>query len=206
MGDGKRRARQRCEEPARVGHDVADDVDPAQHSFRLERALRPVVGAEQEPGEAVGLDPVVLLRHREVATSQPGLDVRERDRRICRGLRAGERRVRVAVDEDDVGRLRGDPLGDRGLHPRRVRGVQIEAIARLGESELVEEDLRHDVVPVLARVEHDLVDPRFAQCSGERRCLDELRAVADDGEDLHATKPTNARRLRLTGPANAAGG
>ena len=103
VGHGKRRAGQRCEEPARVGHDVADDVDPAQHSFRFERSFRSVVGAEQEPGEAVGLDPVVLLRHREVAASQPGLDVRERDRRIRCGLRAGERRVRVAVDEHDVG-------------------------------------------------------------------------------------------------------
>ena len=78
-------------------------------------------------------------------------------------------------------------------------GVQIEAIARLGETELVEEDLGHDVVPVLPRVQHDLVDARVAQSGRERRGLDELRAVPDDGEDLHATKPTNARRLRLTG-------
>ena len=74
-----------------------------------------------------------------------------------------------------------------------VRRVQIEAIARLREAELVEEDLRHDVVPVLPGVEHDLVDPRFAQRGRERRGLDELRAVPDDGEDLHATKPTKAR-------------
>ena len=142
----------------------------------------------------------MLLGHREVAAAQPGLDVRERDRRVRCGPRARERRVRVAVDEDDVGRLRGDPLGDRRLHPLGVRGVQIEAVARLGEAELVEEDLRQRVVPVLPRVEDDLVDPGVAQRGGERSGLDELRAVADDGEDLHATKPTNERRLRLTYP------
>jgi hypothetical protein len=40
--------------------------------------------------------------------------------------------------------------------------VQVEAVPRLGESELVEEHLRHDVVPVLARVEDDLLDSRLA--------------------------------------------
>ena len=146
--------------PARVGHHVADDVDPAHDALVLQRPARTVVRAEEEPGEAVGLDPVVLLRHREVAASKPRLDVRERDRRVGGSARAGERRVRVAVDEDEVRRLGGDPLRDRGLHHVDVGGVQVEAVPRLGEAELVEEDLGHDVEPVLARVQHDLVHRR----------------------------------------------
>ena len=127
----------------------------------------------------------------EVAAAEPSLDVCERDRRIGCGARAGERRVRVAVDEDEVGRLGSDPLRDRRLHRVRVGGVEIEAVARLGEAELVEEDLGHRVEPVLAGVQHDLVDPGLAKGGRQRRRLDELRTVSDDGEDLHATKPTN---------------
>jgi len=43
----------------------------------------------------------------------------------------------------------------------------VEAVARLGQAELREEDLREDVVPVLARVQHDLVDSRLAKCDRE---------------------------------------
>ncbi len=55
----------------------------------------------------------------------------------------------------------------------------------LVEAELVDEDLRELVVPVLPGVDNDLVDPGIAQRDGERRRLDELRPVADDGQDAH---------------------
>ena len=61
------RSGDRGEDPARVGHDVSDDVDPPEHAFLLERRLRAVVRAEEEPRDLVGLDPVPLLRHVEVA-------------------------------------------------------------------------------------------------------------------------------------------
>ena len=69
--------------------------------------------------EVVGHDPVELLGHPPVEAAQAGLDVRDRDAELRRGQGAGERRVRVAVDEDGVG-----PLGEQdGLeghqHPRR---------------------------------------------------------------------------------------
>ena len=71
----KRRSGDRAEEPVGVGHHVAHDVDAAEHFLAEEVRARAVVGAEEEPGEAVGLDPVVLLRHREVAAPKTGLDV-----------------------------------------------------------------------------------------------------------------------------------
>ncbi len=55
----------------------------------------------------------------------------------------------------------------------------------LGQPELVDEHLRELVVPVLARMDDDLLDPRRAQRLGERRGLDELRPVADDRDDFH---------------------
>ena len=163
MGHRERRSCERGEQAARIRHDVADDVDPAHDALALERPPRAVVRAEEEPREAIGLDSVVLLGHVEIAAAQPRLHVRERDRRVGGGARAGERRVRVAVDEDDVGRLGSDPLRDRRLHRVRIGGVEIEPVARLGEAELVEEDLGHRVEPVLPCVQDDLVDARFAE-------------------------------------------
>ncbi len=61
-------------------------------------------------------------------------------------------------------------------------------MGRLVEPELVDEDLRQLVVPVLPRMHDDLVDPRLPERHGERRRLDELRAVADDGEHAHRAR------------------
>ena len=74
----------------------------------VEDLLRAVVGREEQLREPVGLDPVVLLRHRVVVAAQPGLDVRQRDAGLDSCPRAAERRVRVAVDEHPVGPLLGD--------------------------------------------------------------------------------------------------
>ena len=107
------RERDGFEKPCRVGHHVADDLASAGDAFRLELAGRALVRAEEKRGEAVDLDPVPLLRHREVEAPEPRLDVREPDsrRRVC----AGERRVRVAVHEHPVGPLALDRLADRGV-------------------------------------------------------------------------------------------
>jgi len=55
----------------------------------------------------------------------------------------------------------------------------------LVQPELVDEDLRQLVVPVLTRVDDDLVDPCLAKRHGQRRRLDELWTVADDGQNAH---------------------
>ena len=59
------------------------------------------------------------------------------------------------------------------------------------QPELVEEHGRQLRVPVLAGVHDDLVDPCLAQRERERRRLDELRPVPDDGE-----KPHRGERIR----------
>ena len=61
-----------------------------------------------------------------------------------------------------------------GCIASRIGGVEIEPVARLGEAELVEEDLGHRVEPVLPRVQDDLFDACIAECA-------DSGAVGDDG-------------------------
>ena len=73
-----------------------------------------------------------------------------------------------------------------------IGALQVEPVRRLREPELLEEDVGELSVVVLPGVEHDLVDPRRAQRDGHRARLDELRAVADDRENLHRHEATMA--------------
>ena len=110
----------------------------------------------------------------------------ERDRRLGRRTRSGERRVRVAVDEHEVRLLTTHDLGDAGLHDVRIGSPRVEPVPRLVKPELLDEHVRQLPVVVLPRVDDDLVDAGDQEGEGERPALDELRAVPDDGEDLHS--------------------
>ncbi len=109
-------------------------------------------------------------------------------------LGARARRVRVAEDERPVGPLLREHRSDRGPHRLGVGGVEVEPVARLGQPELVVEDVGELRIPVLAGVEADLLDPCGAQGGGDGTRLDELRPVPDDGEDIHRSEATMARR------------
>jgi hypothetical protein len=126
----------------------------------------------------------VLLRHRQVAAAEPSLDVSDRKLRVDGGAGARQGRVRVAEDQHPVRREVGEAPRDRGAHRVGVGRLQSQP-KRLREPELVEEDLRQLAVVVLPGVQDGLVDPGAAQRRGERRRLDELRAVAHNREDAH---------------------
>ena len=177
-------ARDRREPEGGVGHHVADDVDPPGDPLGEQRLARALVGARSSAESGVDRDPVVLLGHREVAAAKAGLDVRDRHACVAGRLGAGERRVRVAEDERPVGPLLARSPPRCGPHRLGVGGVEVEPVARLGQAELLVEDVGELGVPVLARVEADLLDPGLAQGARERAGLDELRPVPDDREDL----------------------
>ena len=181
-------ARDGREAEGRVGHHVADHLDTPGGALVSQRRRRSLVRAEEERREPVDLDPRALLRHRQVPAPQARLDVRERDAGRHRGPGARERRVRVPEDEHDVRRLGREHRGDRRRQPVDVCRAEVEPMGRLVQPELVDEDLRQLVVPVLPRVHDDLVDRRLSERHGERRRLDELRAVADDGEHAHRAR------------------
>ncbi len=153
----------RRESQGRVGHHVADDLDPTADSLRLERAARALVRTEEQGRNAVDLDPVALLGHREVAASKARLDMRKRNAGRLRRIGARECGVRVSVDKDPIGPCVEDGLEDRRQHRVGVGRLQFERVPGLPELELVEEHPRQLVVVVLARVEHDLVDMRRSQ-------------------------------------------
>ena len=119
---------------------------PSDASCAAERSS----GQRRSAREPVDLDAVPLLGHREVEAAQPGLDVCDAD--VAGGARTRDGRVRVAVDEHPVGPLA--PRRRRRSRPssRRCRPCAGRAgSAGSGMLELVEEDLRHLRVPVLAR-------------------------------------------------------
>ncbi len=177
--------RDRREREAGVGHHVADDRDRARYAFGLEDAARALVRAEQQVGDRVHLDARVLLRHRHVAGAHPRLDVGERHAGSPCCTRARERRVRIAEDDGRVRALPPERVQYPGLHRGDVARVRLEPVGGLGQPELLEEHVRQLAVVVLSRVEDDLLDAGLAERDRQRPRLDELRAVADDGEHLH---------------------
>ena len=66
-----------------------------------------------------------------------------------------------------------------GNRPQFVKAAPLSVALR-------DAGLAEVVVPVLPRVDDHLGEPGVAEGNGERRRLDELRSVADDGQDLHA--------------------
>ena len=196
-------ARDWREPQRRVGHHVADDLGPAGNALDGELLARALVRREEQLGQSVGLDPVALLRHREVAAAQPGLDVCQRHACVHGRKRPGQGRVGVAVDEHPVGPFLRERLRDRLPHRLGVGGAQIEGVARFLQPQLLEEDLRELGVVVLPGMEHDLVDTALSQRDRSGRRLDELRSVSDHGEDLHARLDYAA--LRAVSSAGRAG-
>ena len=100
------------------------------------------------------------------------------------GQRARQRRVGVAVDEHQVGALARQQALERLEHARRLGRVgaaaELQVVLGPRQAELGEEDLRELLVVVLAGVDQHLLR-LLAQPVGDRRRLDELRPVPDDG-------------------------
>ena len=136
------------------------------------------LGAEEPVGDAVGDEAVDLLGHPHVAAAQAGLHVGHRDAELLGVDGAGQGGVHVAHHQHAVGpRLQADLLEghhDLGGLGGVAAAAGVEVVVGLGDAQLVEEDVAHLPVVVLAGVD-DL----------------ELEAVgtglqrAHDGRDLH---------------------
>lgn len=175
----------------RVDHDVAHEVDPpGRDPFLLQVVVRVARRRQEDVGEAVRHEPVDLLGHREVARAEPGLDVRDGNARLRGNEGRRERGVHVSHDDDDVRALFPEHLLELHHHGGgllRLRSApDLEVAVGPREAELLEEDPRHLLVVVLARVHEPLHDARAArQRLHDGRDLHEVRPCADDVEDLH---------------------
>ena len=112
----------------------------------------------------IGEDAVDLLRHLAVETPQPGFDVGDGNLHLHGGERAGDGRRDVADDDHQVGLfLLQDRLeGEQDLRHRRGDGARadFEIQVGLGDVQLVEEELRHFFVVMLAGVDQQRFDAR----------------------------------------------
>ncbi len=161
-------------------------MDLARDAFGFRGcAARRGSGAQQELGEPVGLDAVVLLGHVGAVRAQPGLDVHERHAGGDGGARAGERGVGVAADEDGSWPLTRDQLGEPQLGEAELFCArEREPTPRLwcGRGRRVASDLLvgHRLVVVLAGVHEDLLGD-VRERGGDGRGLDDLGPRTDDG-------------------------
>ncbi len=121
----------------------------------------------------------------------PASDVHDGNAGLGGGEAAGERGVGIAVDERRLGaNVRYQRL-ERGEHASGLGRVRAAADSQLAvglrEPELLEEHARERIVVVLTGMYEDLLVV-LAQESGDGGGLDELRAVADDGENAHGSQ------------------
>ena len=94
---------------------LPDEMDPRRR--RRLRALRLSTPSglvtNSSVAQLVGQAPVDLLGHRVVEAAQAGLDVGDRDPELGRDERRGERRVHVAIDDDERRLERPGSTGSR---------------------------------------------------------------------------------------------
>jgi hypothetical protein len=111
--------------------------------------------------------------------------VRERDPDGGGRARSRERGVRVAETTTASGRSASTTLRTAGVSASTSAVRRSSRCAGLRQPELLEEDLRELGVPVLARVDDDLVDVRLAERHESGADLTNCGRLPDDGQDAH---------------------
>jgi hypothetical protein len=161
------------------------------HSLRAQVLHSLVAVQEAERRDQVGADPVRLLRHRPVEAPQAGLQVGDGDSKLRRAERRAERGVDVPRHDHQVGALRPQHRLESLQHPRDLLAMASRSdpqqVVGLGHPELLEEDLGHQPVVVLAGVD----DRRWplwkalAQRSDHRRHLHQVGPRSEYVKQAH---------------------
>ena len=197
-GVGRRRARRapprdRREDPRRVGHHVADDLEPPGDAFDASCLRDRSSGTRRSAASRSTSSRFRSSGIVEVEAAQPRLDVGDRD--AAGRVRAGEtssscRRRRAPSPAARARSRRGYPDPSR-RHPRCAgRGDS----AGSGMSSSSKKTCDIPVSQCWPEWSDDLVDPGVASASESGRRLDELGAVPDDGEDAHRVATIAALR------------
>ena len=208
-----------CAEPSRPkrstrrGH-VAGERGTQARPSRPSSAIAVGVGANSRSRDVIGGDPVDFLRHVAVEAAQPRLDMGHRHALLGRDQRAGNRRVRVAVNEHSIRTGFEDHLLELLQHATRLLTVRAGSDAEIDvgprDLELVEEHVRELGIVVLARVDDQVLDALAGarrivrgHRPADRRQLHELGPRADDADDAHGScaAAQRARRPQRSAPA-----
>jgi hypothetical protein len=178
----------RHERQGDVRHHIAHEVDVVTDVLGRQVLHGGGGGAEEHVARVVGQHAVQLLGHHPVERAHSRLDVRHGDAHLGCRKGAGERRVRVPVDQNPVGDDLRERTRKRGDHARGLLAVRavvdVQLTVGCRDSQLVEEDPAEVVVVVLTGVDQHLV-ALLAQFAGHRRGLHELRPVSNDRRYQH---------------------
>ena len=166
-----------------VGEDIPLHVDRATNLLAQKHVSGVLAGGEQQVRDAVGLDPVALLRDVVPVAPQAGFDMEQGNARSLRRPGAGERRVGIAPDQDRIRVLPLDHLGDAALGdgdaPLVWERPDSEVVVGERQAQVGDQQVRHSRVVMLPGVDEDLVD---AACERqrERPGLDDVGPRPDD--------------------------
>ncbi len=178
----------------RIDHDVSYEMHAVgRYALRAQILGRVTRWQEEEVGQAIRDDAIDLLGHRPIAAPQARLDVADADVQLRGHQRGRDRRVHVAVHEQQVGlalqQERLEALHDRGRLLRMGPRPDPEVIVGRRDPQLLEERVRHTGVVVLAGVDDHVLYAPLHQRAIDGGELHEVRAGADDGEDAHRFTP-----------------
>jgi hypothetical protein len=142
----------------------------------------------------IGQHPVDLFRHPAVEAPQARFDVPHPHVEFRCRESPGHDGIRVPLHQNDVGRLFQEDVFDSGHNLRRLAGMgpgtHVEAVVRIREFKLLEEEPVHLIGVVLPRMKDKVVNPSAFALPDDGRHLDDLRSCAEYHSD-HST-PSSA--------------
>ena len=182
-----------------VDHDVADEHHPPRIAPFIEEIVDGVrAGGQQQIAHPVGDHAVHLLGHRPVTTTQSGFDMGDEEPGLGTDQCAGDRRIDVADDHDDVVSTAPAQILER-LHDatrllRVAAGTHLEVVVGRSYAQVDEKDIAHGCVVVLTGMD---------QLGLMTRCFEGV----DDRLDLHEVWPSpgNAGDPAHASPASLGG-
>ena len=148
---------------------------------------------KQQIGKLVGQQAIDFFGHGAIARAQSGLDVTDGNSELGTDQRRGDRRVHVAIDEDEIGlALEQDGLEcqhDGGGLLGVGAGTDFQVVVGLRHFQLLEKYVRHGGVVVLPGVDQSLPHSGMRrQRAQDGSGFHEIRPGADDVKNVHMNR------------------
>ena len=179
-----------------VDHYIADEVNPVRTYALIGQAINAgLLGDEEQVAYAVCQDSVDLFGHLSVETSQAGFDVNEFYAEFNRNKSACDRAVYIADDENVIGfeieHYRFEAFHYLSGLDGMTAGADLEIDIRLGDIQLVKEELAHVLIVVLPGVNEQSFEVAvFVERTHDRCDLHKVGPRPADADDLsHCIPP-----------------